>query len=209
MFREFGRGDTVEMQVQDSDLVLRILLYRNRLTEFIFVNDIDKARKIFIGTTLWLNKTSINTYDDSTGKTGEIKNKKLAPVKITNVVASTDSNKPIRFVLELPTGEQGYLDVALSQTNVDLSVALDHTFHNYFESTDPETIYRFPPEIWAAIKDEKVLIGMTPAQVRLAWGSPDTVSNNQTSTDIVTFWSYANGRHVLFSGGKVSVIGKD
>lgn len=138
-----------------------------------------------------------------------IKNKRFVPAKVSNIVASSENSQPIRFVLTLPTGEQGYLDVALSQTNLNLSFYLYNTFESYFFEKDPHTLYSFPAEIWSAIDNRKVIVGMSKEQAGLVWGYPKTTKETETAEGKSTFWSYANGRHLLFSNGKVAVISED
>lgn len=205
MFDEFG-SKAVELKVQDSSLTFQAHIFEDQLTEFIYLDDIDESRKRFLGKTLWLNKIWIDTYDEETGKTGYIKNKRFTPAKVINIVGSYESNQPVRFILELPNGEQGFADVAVSQTNISETLASNYTFSEYFYEQDPHTLYSFSADIWAAIEDRKVLIGMTKEQASLAWGYPASVKNTETQAGISTFWHYLNGRSILFSNDLVSVI---
>jgi hypothetical protein len=52
------------------------------------------------------------------------------------------------------------------------------------------------------IADKKVVLGMTPSEVRQAWGEPDTISKGIFSGVEVEQWFYKDG-YVAFRSGEV------
>jgi hypothetical protein len=61
-------------------------------------------------------------------------------VKVVEVVAGSENNAPVRFVLETPDGKKGYVDIAWSGTNSYEFVRKDlKTFDTVFTSVTSST----------------------------------------------------------------------
>lgn len=72
-----------------------------------------------------------------------------------------------------------------------------------------EEIKDYPEPIQKTIKKGEVLIGMTPAQVRYAWGSPDKASTSYEGGKHKELWIYTSflglskGTYLFFEDGKL------
>ncbi|MDA8168318.1 MAG: hypothetical protein M0Z59_01295 [Nitrospiraceae bacterium] len=74
----------------------------------------------------------------------------------------------------------------------------------------PSEISQYPPDIQSHIRNGEVMMGMTPEQVRYAWGAPTDVNilqpQNGKSREEWIYKSLASTMTVEFTGGKVSEI---
>ena len=62
------------------------------------------------------------------------------------------------------------------------------------------------PRVRAAIKAQKVFIGMTPGQATASWGAPDDVNSTTTAAGTREQWVYNNGGYLYFEGGHLVAI---
>ena len=73
----------------------------------------------------------------------------------------------------------------------------------------PEEIKGYPPAVQQQIQQGNVVVGMTPQQVRYAWGSPTTANVMTPALDgkMREEWLYSSGifvqRRLLFVDGKL------
>jgi hypothetical protein len=157
--------------------------------------DINNARLKYLGKTLCRIRGSILTYNHKTEKFGTVNFKRYAPVKVVNVVAGWDDMSPVRFILQTPSGEEGFIDVSLSGTNVSSGRG---NFDDWFLVEDPRKTYRWPEKIWSAIEGGRVLTGMTAEQARMSWGKPKEVNRTITGTSTHEQWVYGSGSYLYF-----------
>lgn len=59
-----------------------------------------------------------------------------------------------------------------------------------------------------ALRQNRIIIGMTRAMVEIIWGAPFSAVEETTSSGAVEAWVYLDGRSVTFTKGKVSKIGR-
>jgi len=169
------------------------------------VADIDYARKKWLGTTLWYRSKGLSTYNEDTEKFGTIKIKKYSPVKVINIVLGWSAVQPIRFILQTPSGDEGFVDFHLSGTNIPYMFRDLLRFEDYFFTKDPKKIYKWFSKVWTAIEAEKVFIGMTAEQARMSWGKPDDVNKTITGNVKYEQWVYA-GSYLYFKNDILSSI---
>ena len=111
------------------------------IKDMALVADIENARALYVGKTLWTEETVHTcTEDGYIERTGEEElNTPLGffPVKVINVVAGWDAEKPVRFVVQLPSGKEGYIDVQMSDTNISESLTYKTRFEDVFHLEYP------------------------------------------------------------------------
>lgn len=169
------------------------------------VADIDYARNKWLGKTLWYARKEVATYHETTGEYGSIEFKKYSPVKVVDIVVGWYSDTPVRFILQTSPGEEGFVDINLSGTNVSYILRNYSRFEEVFFTADPKIIYKWSSEVWTAIEENKVFIGMTAEQARMSWGKPEEI--NKTTTDNVKHeqWVYS-GSYLYFDNGMLTTI---
>ena len=123
------------------------------------VVDIDNARKRWLGKTLWYTKESIVTYDANTEDFGSIKVEKYSPVKVIDIVAGWHEHSPVRFIIQTDGGQQGFVDVTISGTNVSKTLRDFSRFKNYFSETSPKKeIYKEEQKKIEKLSEKKKII---------------------------------------------------
>ena len=167
--------DEADLQLEDTKEVIHGDLEQGCMNDVGPVSDLEQARKRYSGKTLW--------YSDDTLKSEnrKIKVKQYLPVKVLEIVPGWYAPVPIRFVVQTKTGQRGYVDVHMSDTNVTASLQSRSRFEDTFLETDPRKTYAWSPKVWSAIEKKEVFIGMTAQQVRMSWGDPkenDPLSNS-------------------------------
>jgi hypothetical protein len=76
-------------------------------------------------------------------------------------------------------------------------------------------LQRFEQEVraqgWSAdvtrfVLERKIQIGMTDAQVRMAWGDPEGIHETVTADSKSEQWTYSGARYVYFKNGRLTTI---
>lgn len=86
--------------------------------EVALIDDIDSARARWVGKTLKFKGKELHTYDAKVDKEDVIEVPLHTPVKVVDIVAGWYDAMPVRFIVQLPDGREGYVDVNMSNTNV-------------------------------------------------------------------------------------------
>src|SRR5690625_1978912 len=81
------------------------------------VRDIEAARELYLGDTLHVRRTSLNTYDPSVHRLRSFEVEFDARVSIQDIVVGWDTDRPLRVVVRTEDGEEGFVDVAWRQKN--------------------------------------------------------------------------------------------
>lgn len=173
------------------------------MSDFVFLNDIDKACELLIGKTLYFNYetwfTANNTITLST---------KYIPVVINNIGLSHDGYCKIAF--ETSSSDEFYIKVKLSGTNEsDYNISLPD-FANVFSFKDPKLKY---PNItrakWKLIQNRDIEIGMSKTECRLSYGEPDDINSTLTGYGNREQWVYENqfgNTYLYFRNGRLISI---
>lgn len=173
------------------------------------LRDIDSARVHWAGRTYFYCDDELATDPMGTGETKYIHIKQYRPVRIMDVVVSGgvgSTESPARLIIKTEDGTEGFVQVAVSGTNVSELLRRFGHFDHYFMETNPRLVYKWPDEIWSAIEDHKVAIDMTPQQVRMSWGEPATINKTVSASGHSEQWVYNSGSYVYFDNGAVTAI---
>ena len=193
--------DEADLQLEGTKEVIHGDLEQGCMNDVGPVSDLENARKRYLGKTLW--------YSDDSLKSGDrrIKVKQYLPVKVLEVVPGWYAPVPIRFIVQTKTGQRGYVDVHMSDTNVPASLQSRSRFEDTFLETDPRKTYAWSPKVWAAIENKEVFIGMTAQQVRMGWGDPrETVTLSRP--DHREKWVYDRGHVLTLKNGRLIAISR-
>lgn len=166
--------------------------------------DINEAKKKILHKTLWLNHESIIIKNPTTGKNTELEDLRFNPVKVTDIKLYSNSDCPVKFVLETVKGETGYLHVDVSGTNTDRKFI----FERYFFEQDPKLIYNFTPQEWHYIKAGLPKIGMSTQAVRLCIGPPNDINRTVSGKTVTEQYVYGYNKfsYYYFTNGKLTNI---
>jgi hypothetical protein len=131
----------IELVLEDTGEKVYGTVSHGVIKDMALVADIENARALYVGKTLWTEETvhtcTAQGYIERTGE--EELNTPLGffPVRVINVVAGWDAEKPVRFVVQLPSGKEGYIDVQMSDTNISESLSYRTRFEEVFHPEYP------------------------------------------------------------------------
>ena len=196
----------VLFQMEDDGEKLSATAYSQSIRDIAPVADIDSARSRWLDKTLWYKKKDIVLYDEEKDEFLSIKVKKFTPLKVVDIVAGWYDHQPVRFILQTPNGDEGFIDINLSGTNVSDILRDNSKFDEAFLTKDPRKIFNWSEKVWNAIEEEKVFVGMTSEQAKLSWGNPKSINRTHTGTSIHEQWVYGSGNYLYFEDGVLTTI---
>jgi hypothetical protein len=201
---DFSGRVHLELEMEDTQERLRAKTLPNKesIKGIALIDDISNARSRWAGKTLWCVLPRLSTYDEGNDLVGSITVKRYSPVKVVDIVAGWDEEKPARFLLETADGKRGFLDLNLSSTNVFKEVRHLYRMEYYFLTQDPRKIYNWPARTWNFIENSQIVTGMTAEQVKMSWGAPDKITPTATGES----WAYTAG--TLIFNKKGALIGR-
>jgi hypothetical protein len=196
----------VELTLEDTNEKVEADSSLGNVEGLALVRDIDHARTMYLGKTLWLKDSMLRTYNEETGKGNVIAAKRYSRVKVTDIVAGWDEASPVRFVVQMPSGDEGFIDASMSDTNASATLTAYNKFEKLFLIEDPRITYPWSNIIWAAIDEHNVLIGMTRQQVVVSWGEPQVINTTRGVEGESEQWVYSSHRYLYFSKGVLTSI---
>ena len=209
--------DEADLQVEGTQETIHGDIDHGCMTDVAPAADLETAQKLYLGKTLWLASDHLTSYDPQKDTSDaptspawheafeRVKVKQFSPVKVLDIVPGWYASSPIRFVVQAASGEQGYVDVHMSSTNVPANLQAVDRFQDKFLETDPRTQYAWPPKVWAALENKEIFPEMTAQQVRMSWGAPkgtQTISGQ----DHTEQWTYDPGYVLTLKDGVLQTI---
>jgi hypothetical protein len=199
----------IVMKMDDNGQMYTARSLFSSISGIALLADMDSARARWIGKTLWYASFVINTFNAEKGEEGFIQlKKKYVPLKVIDIVAGWEEQCPVRFILRTDSGEEGYVDCSLSNTNAPESYINNNflSFENHFLERDPRVTYKWSSRAWSAIEKAKVFIGMTAQQARMSWGEPDKINRTISGSVKREQWVYHDGTYLYFENGSLTSI---
>lgn len=221
--------DEADLQLEDDKKTIHGDIDGGCMDDVAPVSDLETARSLYRGKTLWLVSDHLSTYDaakdvsDSPAALAlhsafqQVKIKQYSPVRVLDVVPGWYASAPVRFIVQdeaskapgyQASGYQasGYVDVHMSDTNVPKPLQAVSRFRDVFLESDPRAAYPWPAKVWAAIESKEVFDGMTAAQVQMSWGVPKAI--RQGSGGQTEQWVYGVNYRLTLQNGILTSIGK-
>lgn len=188
----------LEFEMEDNHERLRAFTVAGKesIKGMALMDDIENARAQWAGKTLWSKMLMVSSYDEQSGAVSMTTVKKFGPLKVVDIVAGWDEEKPVRFKLETPDGKQGFVDLNMSGTNVPKPVRHLSRFEDHLLAENPRLKYKWPADVWKTIEKGQVYPGMTEEQVKMSWGEPEKI----TRTAAGEVWTYQSGALVFRKG---------
>jgi hypothetical protein len=186
---------------------LRAKAYGDSIHSIAPLRDLEYARSNWLGKTLWIRDSGgLVSWNESTQEFGSVMTKRFSALVVMDVVASFNNDAPIRLILKTTKEEVGFRDVNATGTNIDMRLRKHRRYADVFFERDPQTIRNWPPEIWSAIEEGRVVIGMTPEEARMSWGNPKSVNRTVTALGVDEQWVYNDLTFIYFRDGKVTAV---
>ena len=218
--------DEADLQLEGDNKIIHGDIDHGCMADVCPVSDLEAARKLYLGKTLWLTRDHLSTYDAQKDTSDlpaspawhqafqAIRIKPYSAVKVVDIVPGWYASSPIRFVVQEeaqgqePGSEsvQGYVDVHMSGTNIPKNLQAVDRFESAFLEADPRKSYNWPPKIWAALENKEILLGMTAQQVRMSWGEPTEV--HKLPGQNIEEWSYDPAYLLTLKDGTVNTVSR-
>jgi hypothetical protein len=174
------------------------------------VRDLQAARDKYLGKTFWMKSGWLPKLsgNGSISFSSIVAYKKFVPATISDVLAGYDPHQPVRIVVKNEAGQEGYFDMAVSGTNRSAGwpgKIGDIAFADVMAATDPKLEHKWPPQVWKAIANQKVFVGMTMEEARLSWGEPNRVNRTIVAGHAHEQWVYGDAHNYLyFENGRLT-----
>lgn len=181
--------DEADLQVQDTGESIHGDIDQGCMNDVAPVADLEAARAHYLGRTLWFSEDHLSTEGH------RIPVRQYLPVQVLEIVPGWYASVPIRFIVREKTGQSGYVDVHMSDTNVPEKLRVRGRFEDTFWETDPRKTYPWPAKTWRAIESKEVFVGMTAQQIRMSWGDPPEIIK-KSANGLRESWKY-DGNHLL------------
>jgi hypothetical protein len=123
----------IELTLEDTGEKVRAEAVSRGVKGLALVRDIDNARALYLGKTLRLKEPFLRTYNEATGKNDVIVAADSL-IKVIDIVAGWDEESPVRFVVKTSSGEEGFVDVSMSDTNVSEYTKAYKTYNKFEKS---------------------------------------------------------------------------
>lgn len=127
----------VEMTVEETGERLRALAVGGGVDGLGSVRDIEYARALYIGKTLWRDAGSLQRFDERSGQVSFISVDPFETLKVIAVMPGWHNEAPVRIVVRTSSGIEGFVDVNVSGTNIPNILRNSHRFENQFRLTPP------------------------------------------------------------------------
>ncbi|BBB91958.1 MAG TPA: hypothetical protein PKA28_06225 [Methylomusa anaerophila] len=173
---------------------------RGKLDGLVLEADMTKARQQFLGKTIYLkNRVLPGVYDLSSGAAPAAVTTKIgSAAQVIDVWAGIQSQDPI-WLIVMVNGQKATLPLAYSYTNQPLSTWQNSPpWQDVLFMENPRVTFGWPEALWEKIETGTVEVGMTKEQVRLSWGRPASIDENNYGPG-KSVWNYTT-KALTFDG---------
>lgn len=208
------RRVTIKLDSSGASVVANAL--DDAIPEVTLLADIEEGRNRWTGKTLW-NASHI-LFESTDSEYEEMKVvTKFQPVNILGVMVGANTPGEINFVVQFKNGQEGLVSLNLSVSNTSPSFIeamkrlgrKECNFDNKFLTEDPHLTHKWSKEVWSALENNQVIVGMTLEQVIFGWGKPKSINTTQTEKLGSSQLVYSNDRYVYVdSSGIVTAVQK-
>jgi len=182
-----------------------VLLYaktrRGAIEGIALAHDIDKAKERWLGKTVYSARRFIDVYDTVLGKLSTKKTGIGDSLKVIDITWGQTPlpPKPLWLVVRTPKNEKGFIPVCVSRANVLLDkITSARPWDDDVLEQNPKVLYTWDSVIWEAINNHSIASGMTGAQVRMSWGPPQAITDENIAGAAGQRWRYENGQILHF-----------
>lgn len=181
--------------------------FRGQLAGLALLSDRQHARWSFIGKTVysvaraWKDVSSATALDNPPGITVPLG----TPLKVVDVWDGLDANQPLWLVV-MVNGQKAALPFNYSWTNQPPATwQSDAPWQDSFLLENPQQRIGDSAERWQLLDSGNLKEGMTKYEVRLSWGRPQQILNDNALGFDKTVWLYPNSK-LSFLGEYLSNI---
>ncbi len=197
----------IHMKVKSTGEKLVSRTFRGQLEGLGYLADREKARKQFVGKTIYSLHPALENIVQDTGS--YLKEMPLLPIgtpmEVIDVWDGMQSSLPVWLVARV-NGSKVAIPMAYSWTNLPRNVWNGlPPWQDTFSLEDPRKKIGDSPELWNLIQSRNIKPGMTQYEVRISWGAPNRIETVTVDGLEETVWTYGDQR-LRFSGDRLIVI---
>ena len=173
------------------------------------VEDLEGAKRRWLGKTVFSKRGIISAFgtNSSTSLTG-------LRVNIQDSLTVVDVRwgmtplpvKPIWLMVASKGGKKGFIPVRFSWTNtIPGHISRHNPWDEEIFEANPVATYDWDDAAWELINNHRVIIGMTPDQVRISWGEPLSSRAINTGQEEQLVLMYLSHELIFVNGKLVSI----
>lgn len=169
--------------------------------------DRENARELFVSKTIYAKRRTLNGVYDPLTKTVPVSVTVPlgTPMKVIDVWDGIQSSEPIWLVVSV-NGKEAALPITYSWTNQQTNAwKVGHPWQRVLFIQDPYSAAGASEEIWNLIEAGDIKEGMTKNQVRLAWGLPLRIEEENSGSTATSLWIYPTNK-LKFTEDNLSFI---
>jgi len=181
--------------------------YNGCIRGIALLDEIEKAKKKWMGKTVYSKARKILTYNEKLDKYGEVKVKIGEPLKVVDIFRGFAwENNRLWVVVRTQDAKEGFIKTRFSWTNSYTDEWTDkRPWEDELFGFNPRVKYKWSEEIWGLINNGKIRIGMNQEQVRLSWGKPQEINKDIYGSSVHEQWIYGE-QYLYFEGGKLTAM---
>lgn len=193
----------IKVKMNDGGKIYTGTTRNGAIARIVFVEDMDSAKTRYEGKSFYMKKDILYTWDDVKEKTGFLLDQRMLQVSVTGVYIGFDDNAPIQLWLKSSKGDEGYININLSNSNLESGMEFKSLFSSFFYRKNPKDLCNCPVETWQLIKSKQVEEGMTIGQAKMSWGEPKEIIQVD---DTHVKYKYNNNGYLYFENGVLKAM---
>lgn len=181
--------------------------FRGQLEGLALIDDREKARKKFVGKTIYALSRTLQSLEPGNDTMPEkaINISPGTPLQVIDIWDGMQSSYPIWLVV-LINGHKAVLPIAYSWTNQPgYAWTTSPPWQDYISLEDPGKLTKSYAELQSFLESGTIKEGMTQYQVRLIWGPPSSIEKAIIDGSEQILWTYGNQK-LKFSGDRLVSI---
>ncbi len=180
--------------------------YQGHLDGIAHAADLTRAKERWGGKTIYSLEKHLQDSQAGSDRQQRIPVKVGEALTVLDVQWGWNALQPLKVIVEKRDGKRGFLSAAFSWTNIFTGWwKKTRPWEDVFAEVNPRETFKWGEEVWKAIDEGKVTMGMTKVQARLSWGKPETITPDASAGAPREQWFYESNV-LTFEGENVAVI---
>jgi len=169
-----------------SGVILTAQAISGQVPHLVLSDDLTNARKYFMGKTVFSKPLAISAYQTTPHAITVTVDE---PLRVVDVVPGVTASEPIWLVVTTPDNVKCFIPIAFSNTNTYWGFwTQGNPWSAVIAEKNPLDAADGNKNVRAEIASGSIALGMSPDQVRVAWGEPQFIGAGATSAEQMWFY---------------------